>query len=211
VTPVRPDVNALVDLAHEGTEYLSRVEGVVGDTVAVAAPLNGTLEPPEVGAPVAVRWSAGTRGRWVVPTSLLSIRRPKGRGLAFWSLRLDREPELHQRRQFARGGGGAPILLENSWSGALSGDLTDIGEGGLRCRLPYVNLRPGETVTVNVPLGADRLRVNGWVLRVTADNGSGGTDVVVTFDLPESDAGMVRRYVIQQQILARRAAADALP
>jgi hypothetical protein len=211
VTPVRPDVNALVDLAVEGAEYLSRVEGVVGDSIAVAAPLNGTLEPPEPGEPIAVRWSAGTRGRWVVPTSLLSIRRPKGKGLAFWNLRLEREPELHQRRQFARGGGGAPVLLENSWSGALSGDLSDISEGGLRCRFPYANLRPGETVTVNVPLGGDRLRVNGWVLRVTEDNASRSTDVVVTFDLPEHDAGMVRRYVIQQQILARKAAADALP
>jgi hypothetical protein len=211
VTPVRPDLNTLVDLAHEGTEYLSRVEGVVGSTIAVAAPLNGTLEPPEIGAPIALRWSAGARGRWVAGTSLLSIRRPKGKGLAYWNLQLDREPELHQRRQFARGGGGVPILLENSWSGALSGELTDISEGGLRCRFPYANLRPGETVAVDVPLGPDRLLVNGWVLRVTENSAARATDVVVTFDLPEPAAGMVRRYVIQQQILARKAAADALP
>ena len=133
----------------------------------------------------------------------------RSQGMAFWSLTVAGSPVLHQRRQFVRAGGGETVELTNRWSGAQTGEVTDLSEGGLRCRFGYADLKVGETVAVTVRLGDDVLAVDGWVLRSVDDIAARAFDVTVTFDLNEQDAALVRRYVIQQQILARRAAADA--
>jgi hypothetical protein len=203
---VLPEINALVDLAHDGTEYLSRVENVAGHSVSIAAPLNGTLEPPEPGSAMSLRWSAGPRGRYSAGATLLSMRRPKGTGRQFWNLQVDGPAELDQRRAFVRAGGGEPVQLASRWGGSLAGEATDVGEGGVRCRFGYADLRVGEPVGVAVKLGPDLLAADGWVLRVIDDIPRRAVDVVVTYALAERDAVVVRRYVMQQQILARRAA-----
>lgn len=206
---VMPEVNTLVDLTLDGCDYMSRVEDFEGSTVWVAAPLGGSVEPPELGSSLAVRWNAGVRGRYVAEARLRSTDRPEGRGLQLWNLTFERSPRVDQRRSYVRAGGGEPVRLEPKWASALSGEVSDIGEGGLRCRLPYGELRTGEPVVTTVWLGDDVLTVDGWVLRTADSPGAPGVDIVVSFDLCERDADLVRRYVMQQQILARRAAADA--
>ncbi len=203
----RPEVNSLVDLSYAGTEYLSRVEDFEGPTVWVAAPLGGTVEPPEPGSPLSLAWSAGIRGRYVAAAKLRSARRPTGRALHLWNLSLDGAPAVDQRRAYVRAGGGEPIQLTRTRARTLSGYVTDIGEGGLRCRFLSADLHLGEPVEVVATLGPDTLSADGWVLR-TSDRAA-ATEVTLTFKLAEADAEMVRRYVIAQQILARRTAADA--
>lgn len=202
-----PELNALVDLTYGGVDYLSRVEDATGDTVAVAAPLNGTLEPPELGSPMSLRWGAGGRGRYVAGTRLVAMRRADR--FHSWQLRLDAPAVIDQRRRFARAGGGEAVQLSNRWAGSVTGEATDVGEGGLRCRFPYADLRAGEPVEVSVWLGADLLAVKGWILRVLDDLPGKGIDVAITFDLDERTAGVVRRYVLHQQVQARRHTAEA--
>jgi hypothetical protein len=64
---------------------------------------------------------------------------------------------------------------------------------------------------VAVKLDEHVLAADGWVLRVVDDIPRRAVDVVVTFALPEPEAATVRRYVMQQQILARRAASGETP
>jgi PilZ domain len=202
-----PELNSLVDLTHDGVEYLSRVSDISGSTVAVAAPLNGTLEPPEPGSAMSLRWTAGERGRYVASTRLVSMRRDNG--LRSWNLQFDGPAVVDQRRKFVRAGGGETVRVANRWSGSQTGEVADIGEGGVRCRFPYADLRVGEPVEVTVRLGSDLLTVQGWVLRAVDDVAARVMDVAVTFNLDEHDAGVVRRYVLHKQVLARRAAAEA--
>jgi hypothetical protein len=200
-----PQVNALVDLMHEDAHYLSRVEDVEGPTIWVAAPLGGKVEPPDLGTLMAFRWNA-PRGRYTVQASLRSTARPQGQALHLWNLNPEGPPTIEQRRQFVRAGGGEGVVLEPRETGELSGMVTDISEGGVRCRFRYGRLRAGEPVEVRVTLGEESLAVNGWVLRTTDEGGS--LDVIVVYELAEREADMVRKYVMHQQILARRMAAD---
>jgi hypothetical protein len=204
-----PKINALVDLAHDGIEYLSRVEDFEGPTVWVAAPLGGSVQPPELGSTISLRWSAGVRGRYVADASLRSTARPDSRALRLWNLGMIGPPIVDQRRHFVRAGGGEVLVLERRWARALSGLVTDIGEGGLRGRFPYAKLHVGEPIGVRVMLGGESLTIDGWVLRTEDDTATRALEVTVTYELPERDADTVRRYVMQQQILARRTAGDA--
>jgi hypothetical protein len=203
--PAMPAVNALVDLLHEEMHYLSRVEDVEGPTIWVAAPLGGKVEPPDLGTPISFRWNA-PRGRYTVQARLRSTARPQGQALHLWNLKAEGPPTLEQRRQYVRAGGGEGVVLEPRATGELTGMVTDISEGGVRCRFRYGRLLPGEPVEVRVTLGGESLAVDGWVLRTTDEDGS--LDVIVVYELGERDADMVRKYVMHQQILARRMAAD---
>ncbi|MDT4986351.1 MAG: hypothetical protein QOI74_445 [Micromonosporaceae bacterium] len=219
-----PKINSLVDLTLGGTQYLSRVESFDGPTVWVAAPLSGTVETPYLGSPVSLRWSAGTRGRYLAEASLRATDRPAGTALNRWNLSLDRPPVIDQRRQFVRAGGGELVVLQPRWSDALPGRVTNFGEGGLLCRLPTEALARGE-LAIGDPVGVlvrfddESFTVDGWVLRVegnrVGDNRVGAdrpthlVDVTVTYQLTDQDADRVRRYIMRQEMLTRRTAADA--
>jgi hypothetical protein len=219
-----PKINSLVDLTIDGTQYLSRVESLDESTVWVAAPLSGTVEPPHLGSPVSLRWSAGTRGRYLAQASLRATDRPAGTALSLWNLSLDRPPVIDQRRQFVRSGGGESVVLEPRWSGALAATVTNFGEGGLLCRTLAAGLARGELATgdpvgVQVTFDDDSFTVDGWVLRVegnrVGDNRVGAdrpthlVDVTVTYELTDHDADRVRRYIMRQEMLTRRTATDA--
>jgi hypothetical protein len=219
-----PKINSLVDLTLDGTEYLSRVESFEGPTVWVAAPLSGTVEPPYLGSVVSLRWSAGARGRYLAEASLRATDRPAGTALSLWNLSLDHPPTIDQRRKFVRSGGGESVVLEPRWSDELAGTVTNLGEGGLLCRLPAVGVARGELAVgdpVGVRVGFDdgSFRVDGWILRVegnrVGDNRIGAdrpahlVDVTVTYELTDRDSDRVRRYIMRQEMLARRTATDA--
>jgi hypothetical protein len=208
MTGPMPEINALVDLSCDGVDYLSRVEDFEGPTVWVAAPLGGTLEPPHVDSPLSMRWSAGVRGRYIAAARLRSTARSQGKALRLWNLILDGTPVVDQRRQYVRAGGGEAVQIEPESAVAVAGLMTDISEGGLRCRLPQTELYAGEPVTIRVRLGDEALTAEAWVLRVLPQKAPAGVDVAMTFGLSAGDADMVRRYVLQRQVLARRTASD---
>lgn len=99
----------------------------------------------------------------------------------------------------------------------ISGSASDVSEGGVRFKIKdarpdsdeWVRLGDGEAVSAVVQLGDDMLDADGSVLRTIEDPIAKTVDMIVMLELSERQAEMVRRYVMHQQILARRAAANA--
>jgi c-di-GMP-binding flagellar brake protein YcgR len=221
MTEPMPEISSSVSLTVGEAEHESRIELIEGKSVVVAAPLHETVETVEVaeiGATVALSWSAGPRGRYVVDTKLVSTSRVEGVPTRCWTLTIESEPVLHQRRRFVRAGGGEAVRVRATGRDVmLSGAASDISEGGVRFRISgvkpgddeWVRLNDGEAITAVVQLGDDMLDADGSVLRTIDDHLAKTVDMIVTLDLSERQAEMVRRYVMRQQILARRAAADA--
>jgi hypothetical protein len=218
MTEPMPEISSTISLVHDGAELESRIELVEGKTVVVAAPFNETVEIPEIGSVMSLSWVAGPRGRWVVDAELVSTSRVEGVPTRCWSLVVTSTPVLHQRRRFVRAGGGEPVRVRaKERDVVISGAASDVSEGGVRFKITgarpdddqWVRLEDGEAVTTVVQLGDDMLDADGSVLRTIDDPIAKTVDMIVTLDLSERQAELVRRYVMHQQILARRAAADA--
>jgi hypothetical protein len=218
MTEPMPEISSPVSLTHEGTELESRIELIEGKTVVVSAPFNETVEIPEIGAIIALGWVAGPRGRYVVDARLVSTSRVEGVPTRCWTLTVESAPVLHQRRRFVRAGGGEPVRVRAKERDVMiSGSASDVSEGGVRFKIKdarpdsdeWVRLGDGEAVSAAVQLGDDMLDADGSVLRTIDDPIAKTVDMIVMLELSERQAEMVRRYVMHQQILARRAAADA--
>lgn len=220
MTEPMPEVNAPVSVTVDGADFDSRIALIDEKVVVVAAPLHESAEPPELGTLVMVGWGAGARGRYIMDTRLRSTARVEGVPIRCWTLSIEAEPELHQRRRFVRAGGGEPVRVRaRERDAVLSGSAIDVSEGGVRVRFRITDATPGddrwprladgEAVTAVIQLDDDMLDADGNVLRTIEDAESKTVDMIVTLDLSERQAELVRRYVMRQQILARRAAADS--
>lgn len=207
--PARPPVNALVEVSlPDGTTFDSRVEDSVGQRLNLAAPLPPRLAHPlGVGDELTLRWPAGPRGRYVLPATLVATNRT---GVPVWVVQPAGATEIEQHRQFVRGGGGEAIRLRRAGAPlgqSVDGHVVDIGEGSVRGRFPRVNLSPGDPVVVQIALGDLVLPASGEVRQVTVEPDAPGVEVVVVYDVGESLAQVIRRYVMRQQLLARLVAA----
>jgi c-di-GMP-binding flagellar brake protein YcgR len=217
MTEPMPEISVSVNLTHDDSEFESRIEKIDGRTVVVAAPFNETVEIPELGTVLELSWVAGPRGRYVVDATLVSTSRVEGVPMRSWTLTVESEPVINQRRRFVRAGGGEAVRVRPKGRDdvMISGAASDISEGGVRFRINgarpddenRVRLDDGEPVSTVVLLGDDMLDADGAVLRTIDDDIAKTVDMIVTLELSERQAEMVRRYVMRQQVLARRAAA----
>jgi len=206
-----PDINTLVDVRLSGDrDYPSRIEDVGDKTWTLAAPFGGAVvDPPLPGSELQVRWT-GVRGRYSAPVRLVQVSRG---AVTTWVVELTGEVHLEQRRRFARAGGGEPVSVRAADppdAAEVTGKIVDISEGGIRCWLSGAGFAGDQEVVITVSLGDEQMVMTGAVLKATERDGGKGLDVVITFDLDEDHAGLIRRYVMQAQLRARRAAADAV-
>jgi hypothetical protein len=205
-----PNINTLVDLRFEdGREFPSRVEDAEGETLILAAPFDAGVEPPEPGQEFHLRWSAGARGRYLAPIRLVGLSRQP---LRVWHVKVSGPIRIEQRRRFVRGGGGELIRLRPAPPAVgpeLSGRIVDLSEGGLRCWVGHADLTVGDSVSVRVGLDEEVIELTGTVLRMSVKDDGKGLDVVVVFDLDDGLAALIRRYVMSQQLIARRTAVEA--
>ncbi|GAA1794849.1 PilZ domain-containing protein [Planosporangium flavigriseum] len=218
MTEPMPEIRSAVSITVDGSEHESRIEMIEGNKLVVTAPMHQTVEVPEIGSAVSLSWSAGPRGRYAVDTKLVSTSRVEGVPTRCWTLTVLSEPVLQQRRRYVRAGGGESVGVRSTERDVmLSGSANDISEGGVRFHVSgvkpgdetWVRLNDDEAVTVVVHLDEEMLDADGWVLRTIEDHITSTVDMIVTLNLVERQAEMVRRYVMRQQILARRTAADA--
>ena len=209
------EINMLIEInIPDGPQLPSRVEDSDGSVLTLAGPPS-LLEPPEPGDTIKLLWSAGARGRYVAPVQLVEI--VKGT-LPLWRVKLAGETSIEQRRRFARVPVQEPVQLRGKANDDIQGRIVDISEGGLRCRLEEDALAEGvlvddvlgegQAVSIRMRLDDRSFSVRGRVLRIFRGQSSKDLELVITMHLDESDAGFVRRYVMREQIRARRAAAD---
>ncbi|GIF12790.1 PilZ domain-containing protein [Actinoplanes teichomyceticus] len=201
-----PEIGAPMFLAlGDGVNFRSRLESVDPDTFSVAAPLE--TSGPEgflPGYEFEVFW-VPPRSRIVMPVLLKGI----SDGAPFrWNLFPTAEPVVSNRRQFARGGAGAPVRLFGEWGEQeRNGRMLDISEGGLRFWMPEAKgVKEGDHMRALVWLGTSEAELTGRVHAVRPAVGEPGLHVVLIFRTVDPLAQMIRQYVIAWEIGERRKA-----
>jgi hypothetical protein len=196
MTDTAPALHAAVTLSTDGGATLRALVQLVEDEAVSLGLPDGSMPRPGVG--VTLHWPAGPRGRWSQPGTVVAAVGPAGTCPATVVVHRTGTPTLEQQRQFVRGGGGEPVTV-----GGVEGRLRDIGEQGLRARVPGHGVRRGDAVRARVELDDDVLTFAGTVHKID------GEDLVVVFVSDEAQAQIIRRYVLRQQMLARaRTAGD---
>jgi len=193
----------------EGLNFRSRLESAGADTFTVAAPLE-TAGPAALvpGQQFDVFW-VPPRTRIVLPARLVAI---SDETPYRWTLAPTEAPRQNNRREYVRGGGGAPVRLVTEADQEIEGALLDISEGGLRCWIDEpAKLAPGDRMTAMVGLGTSgEVLLTGTVLTVReAPHGDPGQHIVLTFDAEEILAQMIRLYVMTWEITERRLRQEA--
>jgi hypothetical protein len=195
-------LNDLVDISlASGATYPSRVEGVNGDVLRVAAPLE-RVDPLRTDDSLELAWLV-ENDRYAAPARFVGVWVDNTRT---WDLRLAGEPRRQNRRGYFRGGSGEPIRMRRPDDGAppLDGHVIDVGEEGVRARVRTCDFQPDEILTVAMLLGPDVVEVEGPVLAVRHIVETGYVDVVVQFRTGESLGRTIRGYILKQQLEQRR-------
>jgi c-di-GMP-binding flagellar brake protein YcgR len=203
-----PSINGLVELiVDEERVYRSRVEDVAEDRLTVAAPMGiGDLERPELGASLDLCW-VDERYFNVVQVRLLGLIRNRTVG---WEVQVAGEVRHENRRNFVRTKCDGPVTIERAGdvdpTSRAQGRILDVSEGGVRVWVPTSDYRSGDVVKVGMTLDGAAVEAEGDVRRTIEDSrGIKGVDIVVSYELNESDAQVIRRFIIARQIADRRA------
>ena len=202
-----PEIGSPMFLAlGQGVNFRSRLESVDGDTFSVAAPLetNAAEEGFRPGYEFEVFW-VPPRTRMLMPVLLKDV---SDHAPFRWTLFPTAEPTISNRREYARGGGGAPLRLFGEWGTQyLQGQMLDISEGGLRFWMPEnKQVREGDQMRALVWLGNGETEVKGRVYAVRPAPDEPGQHVVLIFKTVDPLAQMIRQYVIAWEISERRKA-----
>jgi hypothetical protein len=198
-------LNDLVDISlASGASFPSRVEGVNGDVVRVAAPLE-RVDPLRTDDSLELAWLV-ENDRYAAPMRFVGVWVDNTRT---WDLRLAGEPRRQNRRGFVRGGGGEAVRLRRPDDPAppRDGHVIDVGEEGVRARVRTCDYDKGETLTVTMLLGDDVIEVEGPIFAVRRIVETGYVDIVVQFHAGEQVGRMIRGYILKQQLERRRRAA----
>ncbi|MEV6298992.1 PilZ domain-containing protein [Actinoplanes sp. NPDC051861] len=205
-----PEAGTPVFLAlGEGANFRSRLEGVDGSTFLVAAPLE-TAGPAELksGHEFRIFW-APPRTRIVLPVRLVEIADTTP---FRWRLEPMSGPQISNRREFVRGGGGTAVRLtaaEEERSSEADGMLIDISEGGLRCRITQpMPVRIGDEMRAVVWLGNGEVELTGRVHTVRDDEDGVGQQIILIFHVEEVVARMIRQYIMNWEMAERRRARE---
>jgi hypothetical protein len=198
---VLPSADTLVEMTVAddtlcGVRVIRAGDGPVRISLALAS-------VPAVGAAVTLRWSAGPRGRYVLPAEVT------GADENHVDVRPTGEPHIEQHRNFVRGGGGEQLLLLRPGHADVVGWIRDISEQGVRAHFADVELLPGDEMRLRIQLDTDVIEMAAKTIKAGAlrqrlpQRGPMSVEVVAVFDADEAQARVIRRYVMRQQLLAR--------
>lgn len=204
-----PGSDLLVDVVlADGRVHAARVVSADGYLLTVAATaLAAGVAPPGPGDRIGLRW-AGRRGRYLAPGLIRSVHPVQ---FATWTVQAGGTVEIEQRRRFVRAAAGGPVHLgpaEPDLGLVVLGQLLDIGEGGIRCRVAGTGIDPGQPVFVRIVLDDEIVSLSGAVLRLGRPGPDGMLEAVVTFEVDNRQGLAIRRYVLHRQRLARMTRTD---
>jgi hypothetical protein len=210
-----PDTGALIELtagsapgavtpAPEQPLHGVRVVQAEGPTVTVSMAITAV---PAEGAPVILRWPAGPRGRYVQSGTVAGVEENR------ITVTLTGAPDVEQKRNYVRAGGGEPVLLRRSGEADTSGWIRDISEQSVRAHFTDVVVCEGDDLTLHIELDDTVVQVPAVATKVASmrqslpQRGPLSVELVAMFTADETQARVIRRYVLQQQLLARTRAA----
>lgn len=200
-----PEVNDLVRVCVDGDPHgqPSRVEDVSGPSLLLAAPsYAGDLVTTRVGMAALVRWT-GARGLFEVDVALDEVRRHDT--VAVWQVHATSAVRVLQRRRYARVRADVPMVFvprADTPPEVVDGAGIDLSEGGLRARVPAGAIAEAARLQARFALDDQAVSVLGSVIKVTPQGRQ--SEIVVIFEEPVADEAVIRRWVLRQQILARR-------
>jgi hypothetical protein len=185
-------------------EYAARIADFDVDEIVISAPAGGSAALLASGArEVDIAWLS-RRGRYeqrcivVEHSAVVQVGQKQPSVQKQWRLRPVRRPVLIQRRRHIRVTAKLPVRVVIG-SKASAGVTIDISEGGFRVRLPRQDLPGLAHATVHATVGAARLAVSGYVVRAI-DAAPNHTDAVIAFDAAGTDAGAIRRLVLNAKL-----------
>ncbi|MBN1172282.1 MAG: PilZ domain-containing protein [Micromonosporaceae bacterium] len=201
-----PAVNTLVQVVFgDEADFRSRVEDIDGTALVIAGPLDiVNTEQIIEGSDVEVFWTKA-RARYFAPMRV--VERTRGqRGQ--WRLIATGEATRSNRRQFVRGEDGGPITIIATHGRPepiqFHGTIIDICEGGVRCRMTAAEIVPDEPIMVRFTISGTEVEIEGTVHSLRPEDSGNGIDVVIEYILEEHDAQVIRRHVMQWQMIERR-------
>jgi hypothetical protein len=191
-----------------GGDIRPGVRVVAASTAAVTVSLP-PAHVPRAGSTVILRWSAAPRGRYVVSATVAATEESRA------ELRLAGRPEIVQNRLYVRGGGGEPIVMTRSGFPEAIGWIHDISERSVRAHFTDVEVRPGHEVALRAQLGTDVVDMTATVAKASSMRqqvpvrGPLSVELVALYDPDESQAKIIRRYVMRYQVLMRAKTAES--
>ncbi|GAA2490240.1 hypothetical protein Ahu01nite_021090 [Winogradskya humida] len=195
-----PDAGSYVEMtASDEQAARVRVVHAGGVGLTLSTPLAAV---PRVGSSVTLRWSAAPRGRFALPCAVVEVEENRVEVLPAG------EAHVEQQRHFVRGGGGEQIILRrDGWIDA-HGWVRDISEHSARAHFEGTNVVEGEDLRLWIQLGSEIINVPATASRVAmlpqqVPPGPMSVEIVAVFDSGESQARLIRRYVMRQQLLSR--------
>jgi hypothetical protein len=198
--PLLPDAGSYVEMSvsDEPTARV-RVVDAEGTRLILAAPRNAV---PGVGSAVALRWSAAPRGRYALSCRVLDVEEN------MIEVEAQRQPVVEQHRNFVRGGGGEQVVLRRAGNPAASGWIRDISEHSMRGHFAGAEVNGGDDLRLEIQLGNELVVLDAVATKVAAlpqrvPPGPMSVEMVAVFEPDESQARIIRRYVMRQQLLSR--------
>jgi hypothetical protein len=176
-----------------------RVVRTEGPLITLSMPLAAV---PPAGTSATLRWSAGARGRYALIVNVVTVDEN----------RIDVQPageaRVEQFRHYVRGGGGEPILLRMAGHDDAYGWIRDISEQGVRAHFAGLEVHENEDFVVLIELGRDIIELKAQAVKVAklrqqVPPGPMSVELVAIFRPDESQARVIRRYVMHQQLLSR--------
>jgi hypothetical protein len=162
---------------------------------------------PPAGSSVTLRWAAAPRGRYTLTADVIAADGSRV------DLRFAGEPTVVQARGFVRGGGGEPIEMERSGEVEALGFVHDLSERAVRAHFTDVRVRPGDELVLRLQLGEEVAEFPARAFKVSSmrqqvpRRGPLSVEMVAVFEgRDDMPAKQVRRYIMRQQLLARRSA-----
>jgi hypothetical protein len=180
----------------------SRVEGRDGHELVIAAPTTPRdgLLLAQPGDSLRLQWTLADRGLGTTEGTVVASRLNP---LPVWRVQCV-EPELHQRREYARLPITLTVILGSGERGQELSSI-DLSEGGMRCLTPAsMRLNLGDLIEAEVDFEGPPIRIVAEVVRIIETGELGMLDIGLRFlDLPERDGERIRKFIFQQQARQR--------
>jgi hypothetical protein len=197
-----PPDGSYIEMTSDGEYSEVRVVQSSGASVTLSIALDYV---PPLKSQVELRWPAPPRGRMSQYAQVISI---DGNRV---EVRTIGEPEVVQMRSYVRGGGGETITMIRPGMEPARGVVHDMSERAVRAHFTDVKLKDGESMLVRITLGDDEVVFPATVFKVSSmrqqvpAEGPLSVEMVAVFDEEqnESQAKIVRRYIMRHQLLSR--------
>jgi hypothetical protein len=195
-----PDAGSYVEMtASDEQAARVRIVHAEGAGLTLSAPLAAV---PPVGSSVTLRWSAAPRGRYALPCSVVETEENRV------ELRPSGDAQIEQQRHFVRGGGGEQIVMRRTGQADAYGWIRDISEHSARAHFEGIAVAEGEELDLWIQLGNETVELPAITSRVASmpqqvPPGPLSVELVAIFAADESQARVIRRYVMKLQLLSR--------